>query len=148
MRKSDLALMQASFAQEFASDDDALDIDEFENIDDIGDIVDPRTLIEDDDEDDEEDEGPSKGRNANLSNRLPREDFAPCVHYDDRPPLIDRCKEVLGDRLVIKREGFFLDRRPVNTDKVVEAAGLKYLEDEPPMRSPPPRRPKRRRKTF
>ncbi|UTU09492.1 hypothetical protein CcrBL47_gp206 [Caulobacter phage BL47] len=141
MRKPDLALMRASFEQEFGSDDDALDIDEFESIDDIDDVVDPRT-----DDLDDDDEAPATGRKSNLSNRLPREDFAPCVHYDDRPPLIEQCQEILKDRLQIKNGCFFLDRRPVHTDKIVEAAGLQYLEDEAPMRSPPPRRPKRRRK--
>ncbi|AXQ69780.1 hypothetical protein HOU03_gp487 [Caulobacter phage CcrSC] len=140
--------MRASFEQEFGSDDDALDIDEFFTPDDIADLVDPASDIAFDDEEDDEDEVPAKGRKSNLSNRLPREDFAPVVHFDDRPPLIERCQEILKDRLKIKNGCFFLDRNPVHTDKVVEAAGLQYLEDEAPMRSPPPRRPKRRRKVL
>ncbi|AXQ69226.1 hypothetical protein HOU02_gp499 [Caulobacter phage CcrBL9] len=139
--------MRASFEQEFGSDDDALDIDEFDSQDDIVDVAEPASDIDFDDEDDE-DEAPAKGRKSNLSNRLPREDFAPVAFFDDRPPLIERCQEILKDRLKIKNGCFFLDRNPVHTDKVVEAAGLQYLEDEAPMRSPPPRRPKRRRKVL
>lgn len=145
MRNSDLALMRASFEQEFGDDAD-LDIDEFED-DGVDEPQASLTGAALDGEDDEDEDDAPVGRNANLSNRLPREDFAPVVHYDDRPPLIEQCQEILGDRLKITREGFFLDRLPAHTDKIVAAAGLKYLEDEAPLRSPPPRRPKRRRKS-
>ncbi len=125
----------ASFQQEFGIDPDAID---------------PADIDED-----YSDPQPSpapllKGaprKNPNLSNRLPREDFAICVSFDDRPPLMERCKEVLGDRMQEKRgKGFFLDGRPCNTDAIVEAAGLKFKDEEDPLPSEQPRRRKRRGK--
>lgn len=103
----------------------------------------PRVHSEEDDDllDEEEDEVDAK------SMRLGREDYAPVVPFDDRPPLMERCQEVLGDRLVEKRgQGYFLDRRPANIDQIVAAAGLKYHDEDALPPSPPPRRPKRRRK--
>lgn len=88
-----------------------------------------------------------KAKNANLSNRLPREDFAIIIPFDDRAPLMERCKDVLGDRMKENRLGYFLDGKPANTDKIVRAAGLKYADEEEVMRSPPTRRRKRRRPT-
>lgn len=38
--------------------------------------------------------------------------------------IIDKAKRILGDRLVEKREGYFLDRRAVNIDDVLKAAKL------------------------
>lgn len=104
----------------------------------------PRARDEEDDEllDEEEDEEVDA-----KSMRLGREDYAPVVPFDDRPPLMERCQEVLGDRLVEKRgQGYFLDRRPANVDQIVAAAGLKYHDEDTLPPSPPPRRPKRRRK--
>lgn len=103
-------------------------------------------LDEEDDEDDEDEGRPVKVKNPNLSNRLPREDFAPVIEFDDRPPLIDRCAEVLGERFKITKMGFLLDGKPANTDKVVAAAGLQYKDEEPMLKSPPTRQRKRRKK--
>ena len=100
----------------------------------------------DDDLDDELVEREVKVKNPNLSNRLPREDFAPVVHFDDRAPLMERCAEVLGDRFKETKLGFLLDGKPANTDKVVAAAGLLFKDQEPPMKSPPTRRRKRPKK--
>lgn len=86
-------------------------------------------------------------KNANLSNRLPREDFAIVVPFDDRAPLMERCADVLKERLVERRGlGFFLDRRPATVAQIVEAAGLKFKDEEGQQFSPPPRKRKRRRK--
>lgn len=94
---------------------------------------------------DEDDATPVK--NPNLSNRLPREDFAIVVPFDDRPPLMERCAEVLKERLVEKRGlGFFLDRRPASVAQIVAAAGLQFKDEEAPLRSPPPRKRKRPKK--
>lgn len=95
---------------------------------------------------DEEDGEVDRPKNSNLSNRLPREDFAIVIPYDDRAPLMERCKDVLGDRMGENRNGFLLDGKPANTDKIVAAAGLKFADEETVGRSPPQRRPKRRRK--
>jgi hypothetical protein len=84
-------------------------------------------------------------KNANLSNRLPREDFAIVIPFDDRAPLMERCKDVLKDRMGENRQGYLLDGKPANTDKVVRAAGLQYADEEVLQRSPPTRRRKRRR---
>lgn len=100
----------------------------------------------DDDLDDELVEREVKVKNPNLSNRLPREDFAPVVPFDDRPPLMERCAEVLGDRFKETRLGYLLDGKPANTDKVVAAAGLLFKDEEPIERSPPTRRRKRAKK--
>ncbi len=100
----------------------------------------------DDDLDDELVEREVKVKNPNLSNRLPREDFAPAVPFDDRPPLMERCAEVLGDRFKETRLGYLLDGKPANTDKVVAAAGLLFKDEEPIERSPPTRRRKRAKK--
>lgn len=97
-------------------------------------------------DDDEDDVAPVKVKNPNLSNRLPREDFAPCVDFDDRPPLMERCAEVLGDRLKVTRMGFVLDGKIANTDKVVAAAGLLFKDQEPPRKSALPRQRKRKKK--
>ena len=59
---------------------------------------------------------------------------------------MERCKEVLKDRMGQNRDGFLLDGKPANTDKIVAAAGLKFADEETLARSPPTRRPKRRRK--
>lgn len=99
-----------------------------------------------DDDDDDDGEDAVKVKNPNLSNRLPREDFAPVVEFDDRPPLIERCQDVLKDRLKITKLGFLLDGKPVNTDKVVAAAGLLFKDEEPIRRSPPTRQRKRKKK--
>ena len=100
----------------------------------------------DDEEDDEDEDDVVKVKNPNLSNRLPREDFAPVIEFDDRPPLMERCAEVLKERFKITKMGFLLDGKPANTDKVVAAAGLLFKDEEPIRPSPPTRKRKRPKK--
>lgn len=124
----------------FASYCDALEVSDYHDIDTSA----AMEAFEDEDTSDVETKRP---KNSNLSNRLPREDFAIVIPFDDRPPLMERCKEVLGDRMRENRLGYFLDGKPANTEKVVRAAGLKFADEEEVTRSPPTRRRKRRRPT-
>ena len=136
--------LRASFAQEFGIDPDAVDpadIDEDYGVETRSDPAPISTDVEDDDDDDDADEQ-VKVKNPNRSNRLPRE-------FDDRPPLMERCAEVLGARLVEKRHyGFFLDGKPANTDKIVAAAGLQFKDEEPMRKSAPTKQRKRRKKVV
>lgn len=68
--------------------------------------------------------------NPNLTNRLPREDNAPIVPFDDKPPLMDTAKVILGARLKETRDGFRLDGRLVNVRDVLKAAGLKFKDEQ------------------
>lgn len=68
--------------------------------------------------------------NPNLKNRLGREDKCIVIPFTDPPPLMERCKDVLGPRMGETRQGFTLDGKPCNTRKIVEAAGLKFADEE------------------
>ncbi len=67
--------------------------------------------------------------NPNLKNRLPREDNAVVVPFDDRPPLMEIAAMVLGKRFQITRQGYKLDGKICNTATVVKAAGLKFADE-------------------
>lgn len=56
---------------------------------------------------------------------------------DDGLTLIDKAKEVLGQRLREDRyRGYVLDGRPVRTDAVIAAAGLEFPPEKPVRRKP------------
>lgn len=69
-----------------------------------------------------------KTPNPKLQFRLPREDNFPTVPFDDPPPLIETAEIILGKRLKITKQGFLLDGKPANTEKVLKAAGLKFKD--------------------
>ena len=49
---------------------------------------------------------------------------------DDGMTIMDRAKAVLGDRLTERRGmGYYLDGKPVNSRRVIEGAGLKFLDE-------------------
>lgn len=75
-------------------------------------------------------EAPETVKNPRLQFRLPREDKAIIVPFDDPPPLLDQAAAVLGQRLVETRMGFKLDGKIVNVAAVVRAAGLKFKDEQ------------------
>jgi len=49
---------------------------------------------------------------------------------DDGYTIMDKARAILGDRLTEKRGyGYHLDGRPVSSRRVVESAGLKFLDE-------------------
>jgi hypothetical protein len=72
---------------------------------------------------------PPADPNPNLQNRLPREDNAPIVPFDDKPPLMEVAKTVLGERMQETRWGFKLDGKLCNVRDILKAAGLKYADE-------------------
>ena len=44
--------------------------------------------------------------------------------YDSGLPLMEKAKLRLGDRMVEKKDGYWLDGRPVSSNRIAEAAGL------------------------
>jgi transcriptional regulator with XRE-family HTH domain len=49
---------------------------------------------------------------------------------DDGLTVMDHAKAILGDRLTERRgQGYFVDERPVNSRRVIEAAGLKFADE-------------------
>lgn len=49
---------------------------------------------------------------------------------DDGITIMERAEQILGSRLETRRQlGYFLDGRPVNTRRIVEAAGLKFKDE-------------------
>ena len=72
---------------------------------------------------------PPTDPNPNLQNRLPREDNALIVPFDDKPPLMDTAKMILGDRMQETRWGFKLDGKPCNCRDLLKAAGLKFADE-------------------
>lgn len=49
---------------------------------------------------------------------------------DDGMTVMERAQSILGDRLTERRGlGYYLDGRPVSSRRVVEAAGLKFLDE-------------------
>lgn len=67
--------------------------------------------------------------NPKLQFRLPREDNALVVPFDDKPPLMETAKVVLGDRMQETRQGYKLDGRIVNVRDLLRAAGLRYADE-------------------
>ena len=75
-------------------------------------------------------DGPAPVKNPRLQHRLPREDNAPTIPFDDPPNLQDQALALLGPhRLRIARDGFYLDGRLVNFSAVLKAANLKYRDE-------------------
>lgn len=70
-----------------------------------------------------------KQPNENLKNRLPREDKAIIVPYDDPPPLMEQAEAVLGRRMKTTRMGYTLDGKLCNIRDILKAAGLKYADE-------------------
>jgi hypothetical protein len=69
-------------------------------------------------------------KNPKLKFRLPREDNAIIIPFDDRPPLLDTVMAVLGPhRFQITRDGFKLDGKLVNLKDVLKAANLKPFDE-------------------
>lgn len=66
------------------------------------------------------------------SHRLPPEKGALILPPDDGLTPIDKAQAILRDRLEVTKRGFFLDGRPVDTYKVLDAAGI-TLKDCPPI---------------
>lgn len=71
----------------------------------------------------------SKKTHPKLSHRLPREKAYIVVPMGDGLTTLERAIEILGDRVKETRQGFVLDGKVCNTDKLFAAAGLKY-DDE------------------
>jgi hypothetical protein len=63
-----------------------------------------------------------------LSFRLPRENPRLCAPYNDEPDLVEQAMSKLGKRAQVTKMGFLLDGKPVNTDKLLAAAGLKFAD--------------------
>lgn len=59
---------------------------------------------------------------------LPREKGAIIVPCNDAVGLIEQAQINLGTRMKETRMGFFLDGKPVNTGKLLAAAGLKFKD--------------------
>ena len=66
--------------------------------------------------------------NPRMSFRLPREDDYD-YHYDEKPTVLDTAFAILGPRLKENRQGFVLDGKPANLDKVLKAANLKCKDE-------------------
>lgn len=49
---------------------------------------------------------------------------------DDGMTIMDKAKAILGDRLTERRGmGYYIDNKPVSTRRVIESAGLKFLDE-------------------
>ncbi len=70
-----------------------------------------------------------KTPNPKLQFRLPREDKAIVVPFDDAPPLMDQASMILGDRLKETRMGYLLDGKVRNIRYILDAAGLKFKDE-------------------
>lgn len=70
-----------------------------------------------------------KTPNPKLQFRLPREDKALVVPFDDPPPLMDQAAAVLGERLKETRMGYTLDGKVRNIRDILNAAGLKFRDE-------------------
>jgi len=75
------------------------------------------------------DKKPKAKKNPNLQNRLPREDKALIVPFDDPPPLMEQAQAVLGPRMKETKLGFTLDGKLCNVRDILKAAGLKYADE-------------------
>lgn len=71
----------------------------------------------------------SEKKNPNLTNRLPREDSAIIVPFDDPPPLMEQAAAILGPRLKETRQGFTLDGRVRNIRDILKVAGLRFRDE-------------------
>lgn len=67
--------------------------------------------------------------NPKLQFRLPREDKAIIVPYDDPTPLMEQAQLVLGPRMTETRMGYKLDGKLCNVRDILNAAGLKYADE-------------------
>jgi hypothetical protein len=66
--------------------------------------------------------------NPRLQFRLPREDNALVVPFDDKPPLMDTAKVILGERMQETRMGYRLDGKLCNVKDILKAAGLRFAD--------------------
>lgn len=69
-------------------------------------------------------------KNPRLQFRLPREDHAIVVPFDDPIPLMDQAAAVLGPRLSETRMGYKLDGKITNVRAILTAAGLKFKDEQ------------------
>lgn len=74
-------------------------------------------------------EGLAPKKNPRLQHRLPREDNAPTVPFDDPPNLQDMAQAILGPRMKMTRQGFFLDGKLCNFKDILKAANLRYRDE-------------------
>lgn len=70
-----------------------------------------------------------KTPNPKLQFRLPREDNAVVVPYDDKPPLMETAKAILGERMQETRMGYKLDGKLCNVKDILKAANLKFADE-------------------
>lgn len=75
------------------------------------------------------DDEDQKVPNPKLQFRLPREDKAIIVPFDDKPPLMEVAKTVLGNRMQETRMGYKLDGKLCNVRDILKAAGLKFADE-------------------
>lgn len=80
-------------------------------------------------ESDFDDDFEEKSPNPRLQNRLPREDRAVVVPFDDPPPLMEQAAAILGSRLKETRMGYTLDGKIKNIKDILAAAGLKFKDE-------------------
>lgn len=79
--------------------------------------------------DDASDTSETPAKNPRLQHRLPREDNAVIVPFDDPPNLQDMAQAVLGPRMKMTRQGFFLDGKLCNLRDILKAANLKFRDE-------------------
>ncbi len=75
------------------------------------------------------DDSETPQKNPKLQYRLPREDNCLSVPFDDPPNLLDMAKALLGPRMVVNRQGFFLDGKICNLKDIMKAARLKFRDE-------------------
>jgi len=74
---------------------------------------------------------PRPSKQARSQTKQPVSRFGEIIaEPDDGITIMERAEHILGERLETRRGlGYFLDGRPANTRKVVEAAGLKFKDE-------------------
>lgn len=78
---------------------------------------------------DDDTPAPARVKNPRLQHRLPREDNALTVPFDDKPNIQDMAQAVLGPRMETRRDGFYLDGKLCNLRTILKAANLKFRDE-------------------
>jgi hypothetical protein len=68
----------------------------------------------------------TKTTHPKLSHRLPREKAYLVVPMGDGMTRLERALELLGSRVKQTKQGFMLDGKPCNTEKIFQTAGIPY----------------------